>query len=532
VKHLSSMLLVLASCGSENRREPEPPPHPPAPEPAPPRPAAGIDLDGPGELDELPSRSPPRELALGADRAAIPIAAPVPPRGTAVGFTFAEGRRGWIARLPEQRQLPSVAYGDGRVYVSGGFESTSFFALDAATGNLVWAATQLEDNGPAAPVFDGDDVLFNTESCTVFALDARTGRRKWSRYLGDPTLAQLALADGVVYAAYPDDADGGHHLGAFRVASGAPVWSRPIDGEVLATPVIAGDAVYVSTLGGFTVRFDRRTGKPRWRARLSATTAPWVAGDELFVTRRAGAREQTIVVDAGTGAVLREHRTSSSAYAGDVPRDLRDWKRVWAYEGSRPIVEGGIHHVALGDEVTASDARTGALRWRRFHPAARDRRLLGSIALAGSTVVVASRDGNVFGLDADTGSTRWAYGLGHPVTAEPIIARGWIYAATTDGHVIGLEVADRSLDGWHMFGGNPQKNGLVTVPQAPEPRDRELATATPAAPVDIVAATQAELDAAPRPPSTSPPAPRTPAPRTPVVLDPACDHAALCGPYH
>ncbi|MEJ7601996.1 MAG: PQQ-binding-like beta-propeller repeat protein [Kofleriaceae bacterium] len=35
-------------------------------------------------------------------------------------------------------------------------------------------------------------------------------------------------------------------------------------------------------------------------------------------------------------------------------------------------------------------------------------RALGSVALAGSTIVVSTRDGTVFGLDVDTGYTLWS----------------------------------------------------------------------------------------------------------------------------
>ena len=48
--------------------------------------------------------------------------------------------------------------------------------------------------------------------------------------------------------------------------------------------------------------------------------------------------------------------------------------------------------------------------------------------------------------------------------AEPIVARGWVYAATDDGYVVALNVADPTLDGWHMFGGDAAHDGLVHAP--------------------------------------------------------------------
>jgi hypothetical protein len=282
-------------------------------------------------------------MDLTSDRAVVRVSVPTPPRGGAVGFPFAEDRAGWVARIPDAGQLPAVAYGGDKIFVSGGFDSVTFYGLDAATGRIDWATTNLEDNGPTAAVYDDGRVVFNTESCTVFALDARTGKRVWLRKLGDPTLAQTAVADRIVFAAHP--AEGGHELSAFRVDNGAWLWSRWVGGELLASPVVAGDSVYASTVAGWTFAFGKRDGRPLWRKLLRATTAPWPAGDELFVTRRHGGKEQQIVVAAATGAILREHDASHGAYAWDVPGDSADWKAVWSFEGSRPVVDRGVRYV-------------------------------------------------------------------------------------------------------------------------------------------------------------------------------------------
>jgi Ca-activated chloride channel family protein len=427
-----------------------------------PRPGPGADLDGP---IPQPDRSAVRRRAgavaqpldLGDDRAYVDVTVPRPPRGGAVGFDFGDERKGWVTRLPEGRQLPAVAYGDGRVYVSGGFDSVSFYGLNATTGTVEWATTNLEDNGPTAAIYEDDRVIFNTESCTLFALDASTGKRLWFEYLGDPTLAQIAVADGIVYSAHPSP--DGHRLSAFRTRTGAKVWSRRISHELLATPVIHGDAVYASTLDGNTYRFDRRKGKRAWRKRLRSTTAPWPAGDELFLSRRHDGTEQQIVVSAATGDIVREHHATGGDYLRDVPTNLNDWPKVWAFEGSRPVVAGGVRYDAMGGQVRASDAQTGAELWVRRYAGREDERSIGTVALAGPQVVIATRQGQLIGLDIDTGYTLWAYDVGHDIVAEPVIAKGWVYATTVKGYVIALHVGDETLDGWHMFGGNPKHNG-------------------------------------------------------------------------
>lgn len=448
-------LVMLVACGSNEVA-------PPAPAPAPVAvdkrlvPQPGIDLEGPVSVERpAATRHPLPNVDLVADRAVAKVDVPMPPLGGAVPFELPDSHAAWVARIPDGVQLPAAAYGDGRIYVSGGFEATTFYALDATTGAIQWATQNLEDNGPTAAIYDNGRVVFNTESCTLFALDARTGKRQWFRNLGDPTLAQTAVADGLVFASHPMTPLAQQQLSAYRVKDGEPVWSVKIDGELLAAPAVSGDSVYASTATGTTYRIKRATGRLAWARRLDATTVPWIADGKLYATRQVKNHEQQVIVDAATGSVVSEERSSAGKYAWDVPTDIRDWKSVWAFEGSRPVVDRGVRYVAMGGEIHASDAATGEALWQRSYAKHVDHRSVGSIALAGSEIVVATREGTVFGLDIDTGYTLWSYDLGHRIVAEPVVAKGWIYATTADGLVIGLNVADDSLDGWHMFGGSP-----------------------------------------------------------------------------
>jgi len=456
-------LLALAACGG--KADSPAPAEQRAATPVHPQPAPGADLDAPIPLPDRSAvrrtaRAPTRVLDLGSDRSFVQVAVPKPPRGGSVGFDFGDERKGWVTRLPEGGQLPSVAYGDGRVYISGGFNAVSFYGLNAVTGTVEWATTNLEDNGPTAAIYEDDRVIFNTESCTLFALDAATGKRLWFKWLGDPTLAQTAVADGLIYAAHPAT-DGGHRLTAYKVRNGNVKWSRKISGDLLATPVIHDDAVYASTLEGYTYKFDRKQGARKWRKKLRATTAPWPSGDELFLSRRNGKREQQVVVSAADGSVLREHHDTTGKHLADVPTNLNNWPQVWQFEGSRPVVSGGVRYVAMAGEVRATDAVSGETLWVRNYAGHEAERSVGSVALAGPQVVISTRQGQVMGLDIDTGYTLWAYDIGHDVYAEPVVANGWIYATTTQGYVVALNVADETLDGWHMFGGNPKHDGPV-----------------------------------------------------------------------
>jgi Ca-activated chloride channel homolog len=459
---LALPLGLAAACGGRG----DPPAPATAPAPVALRPAPGADLAGPVPVPALATATAPKRAAatldLGTDRPAVKVDVPAPPRGGAARFTFGDGeRRGWVTRIPETNQLPSVAYGDGRVYVSGGFESVSFYALDAKSGRVAWASQQLEDNGPTAPIYEDGRIIFNTESCTLFVMEAATGKKLWFKFLGDPTLSQPAVSGGLVYASHP--CARGQCLTAYKVKTGDEVWSADVGSELLAAPVVDGDAVYATNLDGRMYRFDKKTGKKRWSKAVRATTTPWVDGGKLYVSRRGKRAEQQIVMSADTGELVAEHGSVPASYLGDIPTNLNSWKKVWAFEGSRPVVSDGVKYEAMGGFVQASDPASGEARWKRRWADGEDKRAFGTIALAGPQVVVSTRTGELFGLDVDTGYTVWAYAIGKEIVAEPIVAEGWVYAATTDGEVIALEVGDATLDGWHMWGGNPHHNGPVVT---------------------------------------------------------------------
>ena len=348
-----------------------------------------------------------------------------------------------------------------RSNISGGFSSINFYAMDAETGRFEWATTNLEDNGPTAAIYDDGKVIFNTESCTLFVLDAKTGKRLWFKWLGDPTLAQTAVADGLIFAAHPVQGEG-TRLSAFKIKNGVRVWSRSVSGELLAAPVVHGDSVYASTIHGRVYRFERRRGKRLWSRQLRATTAPWLVGDELFISQRKEGKERQVVVSAAEGKIVREHHAIDGKYLRDVPRNLDNWQKVWEFEGSRPVVSNGVRYVAMGGEIHATDAKTGDPLWvRRYAPGA-GKRSVGTVALAGPQIVVSTRSGQIFGLDIDTGYTLWAYDIDRKIVAQPIVARGWVYVTSKDGYVVALNVGDTTLDGWHMFGGNSHHNGAVS----------------------------------------------------------------------
>ena len=426
---------------------------------------------------------------LGARFEVRPLRIPKPPRGGTARFGLPGGERAWVTALPSEQVLASPAYGDGKVFLGGGFSSHQFFALDAFGGELKWTIAA-PDGGPTAAIYERDKVIFNTESCTIFVADGDTGELLWKRWLGDPLMSQPALAGDLVLSAYPKD--GAHRFGAFALADGEPVWDTEISADIIQAPQVVGDSAYFATMDGVVRRVRHRDGRVLWTREIGASSALWVDDGKVLLTRAVGTgdarMEEPVVLDARTGRVEdRGDRVPAPYLAGNsrdralgagqagawgnVPHGehlgLRNVAAGWAFQGSTPAVADGRAYYAVGNELRARDIATGEIVWRRRDPAAGDAQTLSPPAVVGAQLVYGTVDGHLYFTDIDTGMTVRAYDLGEPVVFQPIVAQGWVYVATGAGRLIGLELGDAAMDGWHMWGGNAQHAGPVVVDGRP-----------------------------------------------------------------
>ena len=371
--------------------------------------------------------------------------------GKAAEFRFGRENEhsGWIAQLPEKNQLVSVAYNGGKIFVGGGFGSSSMYALNAMTGAREWTRQTLVDPGPTSAVVDDDELAYNTFSFTMEVLETATGKVRWTKWLGTETPNPPAFSGNLVIASHP--ADGGYQLSAYKRKNGNDVWSSPIDNHILSVPVVVGDSVYVSTASGsiYKIGLD---GKRSWHQSINAASAPWIDGNEVHLAVRDGNKEVQVVLDNATGKRLRTGASSKSP--GDNPTDAGEG--TWQFEGARPVVRNGVQFTAMGDKVEARDAHTNALKWSRQYSKGVGTRDIGSVIVAGNLAIVTTHDGKLIGLDSETGVERMAFDFGTPVMSQPVVADGWMYVATGKGQVLAFDLGQKSMDGWHMWGGNAQ----------------------------------------------------------------------------
>ena len=403
---------------------------------------------------------------------------------------------GWRQPLPERRPAVTPCADGDRLFVGGGFGSHSFFSVDARTGARLWER-RTRDDGPTAAVHADGYVVFNTESCTVSVLRAATGELVWEKWLGDPLLAQPAVAGGHVFMVWPNK-NREHHLTAFDLQNGHESWTAWLPSDVITAPVVAGDAVYCTTLDGAVHCLDFESGRGRWMRELRATSAPWVWQGEVFVSQRAaqegaahpheavgsldavGRRQREVqaaklsdylrsrraaglhhrdhVYDAGVG-FARAPAAAKLEHAEGLLGTTTVW-RTWSFQGSRPCVWNGRVYSITGDELAAVELSTGRELWRWRAPEQTDgERALTPPAVVNGRVYAGSRDGRLLSWDAESGALRWQVAVGASVVWQPVVTAGWVHAGLASGELVGLATGDPADDGWPMWGGGPGHNG-------------------------------------------------------------------------
>jgi Ca-activated chloride channel family protein len=427
---------------------------------------------------------------------------------------------GWKVTIPGGRPLATPAVVAGQVFLGGGFGSHEFYSLDAATGNTRWIY-HTADDGPTAAVFSDGKIAFNTESCELEVI-TQNGKPLWKKWLGDPLMSMPAAADGVVYMAYPNSrGDAKYYVAAFDLGSGKELWKSPVASEIITAPVIDGERLYLATVDGSLVSFDRRRGARIFEENKNATSAPAVWNGQCFfsrreasmvskngspvpqqnemVAKRANIRAARIMDLPATtrpadyldyekrAANSAQERTSQSldasvGFAGALNKGSANISKtranlgkgsvhgVWAYQGSKPFVDHGRVFSSMGNAVICTDAESGKVLWTRTigvykTDADKTRAQLDSSltppAIVNGKVFVVSTFGEVLALSAQTGDTLWSVDIGEPVAFQPVITRGRVYVATNNGSVFSFDTGDAHDDGWQMWGATSLHNGLV-----------------------------------------------------------------------
>lgn len=227
-------------------------------------------------------------------------------------------------------------------------------------------------------------------------------------------------------------------------------WTFETSAQIVSTPAVKGNRVYLSTQDNRVVAIDATTGDLIWEHKTVAAmdSSPAVAGDMIFFGVR---NTKVIALDARTGDTVWEFATETNPTIGS------------------PIVKDGVVYIGSGDgRIYALDALTGTERWSHLTLDW----ITNTPALSGNILAVSSLDGWVTTYDTNTGKKRFSFrGLNRPVMGSPIIMDEFIYITYRNGFVTSVNLKETEVlfeSRWYRLGLQLWLWGMADHPGLPK----------------------------------------------------------------
>ncbi len=357
------------------------------------------------------------------------------------------------------------------------------FALQALTGKVLWT-TQLGGPGvevrmvPAYDhgmlfvgthnfVYDTNDSGYDPVASNLYALDAATGKILWQARVPGPIRATPAVVNGKVFVGVaggdtPTCTQGG--VREFDEKTGAPGWIFNVDpvandgGSVWSPISFDGTHLYfgtgntcvnsVLTANGI-VALDPASGSVIWQYNTYNPTQDYDVGSGVVILHGeaiALSKSGTLFyLDQNSGGLTASQKFGTSTFGAGYSTPATDGRyvfvRIAGYGGAAatsaassrrtPSFFGRVTPAASsgGGALVALDL-AGNVIWT--HPT--QSTTSNSVAI-NAGVVYADLDNQFVALSTSNGQTLWSYAMPAPMQASPAVVPSGIYTADQNGTV-------------------------------------------------------------------------------------------------
>ena len=305
-----------------------------------------------------------------------------------------------------------------------GVRSGDVLALSIVTGQKIWSF-HTKGSVRTAPAVTPTGLFVGSSDGCMYRLDARNGKPLWKEpYCTDAAVwGGPTVVDGRVYFAVTIN-----KLYAVSAEDGSFLWEyhhdRPqfMSAEGVASPLVAGDRVYVGFSDGTLAALDRVSGEPAWSVDL------------------AGGKPQT---DVDTTPVLDGDVLYAAAFGeGPVALHLSDGSQIWRgrwFGCTRPVLTGDAAVFGTSDgEVVSVRKSDGA---PIFVTLLKQSSAFAPVLVA--DVVVAAGDQGLYAIDAASGFPKELLTVNHGVATAPAVLGRRIFFVSGGGMVDAVDVKPR-----------------------------------------------------------------------------------------
>ena len=335
---------------------------------------------------------------------------------------------------------------EGNVPMYGGGPTHDGMMPGPAPASAPVLAWQMDTAGElyASPTLANGVLYVMSKAGTLYAVEASSGNERWRREVTTyVTRASPAVVDGVVYVG------GGFTFSALDAATGAELWTVPLEYAGHASPTVVDGLIVVGSQQGWVYALSAATGEIEWRVPTEGIVFGAAAISDRSVVY--GTDEGILYnVDAVDGSLNWRINLPGALYASPVitgdtvlvatqsgelhARDLATGDGLWNanYGGPQPPATNGkvVVLTAADGGVYGLDATTGNQLW--LYPSGK--LSLTSPSISGNLVLFGAGN-TLYALNIETGEAVWYYLAGDKVESPAAIAEGFVFFGSRDGFV-------------------------------------------------------------------------------------------------
>jgi outer membrane protein assembly factor BamB len=200
--------------------------------------------------------------------------------GKLYGFSAQDGTPAWTYQTQDQIRCNPTLAGD-RTFL-GGCDG-QLHVVNVVTGQADGEPLPLDGPTGSTPAVRGDRVFVPIMDGTIYAFDWKTRKPLWSHE--DPERPQEYRNSGAVSDTLLVVSSQFKNVDALSIETGKRLWRHTLRRRADASPVIAGDDVWVASTDGRLIRLSVQDGSERWQyeVRGAFLAAPAIAGGQLFI---------------------------------------------------------------------------------------------------------------------------------------------------------------------------------------------------------------------------------------------------------
>ena len=318
--------------------------------------------------------------------------------------------------------------------------------------------------GGLSPAASDEQVFAAGRGGEVVALQLATGKVSWRIKTGSTLSGGPGVGGGLVVVG---SADG--EVIALDAVTGTRRWSAKVGGEVLAAPAVGTDAVIVRTVAGRLLGLSLENGRELWREdqqiprlTLRGTAAPVASGSVAFCGFDNG---RVISIETARGEVLWDQLVSPA-------RGRTELERLVDIDSAVKVLGADVFVASFQGRVAMLAADTGQIWWSREISSYR------GLAVDEDRVVVSGAMGEVVALRRRTGVDLWRQdGLRMRRLSAPALVGNRVAVADFEGYVHWLDGDTGAFVARTKIGGRTSNSPVVVADVVIFPDDEGRVTA-------------------------------------------------------